>query len=60
MWQITIDRRKCVACGICVDVCKVGVIDTDDHAYPFFPENCIGCLRCVKDCPEKAIDVEDA
>lgn len=59
MWQITIDGRKCVGCGICVDVCEAGVIDTeDDHAHPFFPENCNGCLVCVQDCPEDAIDVE--
>ena len=56
MSQITIDRRKCVGCGICIEVCESGVIDTEgDYAYPFFPECCIECLECVQNCPEEAI-----
>ncbi|MBI9091841.1 MAG: EFR1 family ferrodoxin [Desulfobacterium sp.] len=49
----TIDSKRCVQCGICVDKCPVGavnpamaVVNTDD---------CIVCMGCVNNCPEGAV-----
>lgn len=48
--------RKCKSCGLCVEKCPAGAIpvenpkETDSDA-------CIGCMRCVQICPNKARSV---
>ena len=52
---------KCINCGKCVEVCKVGVhqqAGTSSFARPQ-EHKCIGvsCNACVDSCPEKALSV---
>ena len=47
------DASKCVSCGKCADVCYMGV---DPSVNPNSTE-CIRCLKCVHDCPVKALDI---
>jgi adenylylsulfate reductase subunit B len=56
-----IDRKKCVACGKCVDVCQMDVFfGSRPKAVPTirYPEECWHCNACVMACPEHlAIEV---
>jgi uncharacterized protein (DUF362 family)/NAD-dependent dihydropyrimidine dehydrogenase PreA subunit len=51
-------KTKCTACGICAQVCPVAAIKIQKTAY-ISPQQCmkLRCLRCVKACPQEAIEV---
>ncbi len=58
MATISVDRKACVQCGACVDVCFIaGVYElTDEGSSAVHPENCWHCGQCVAVCPTDAID----
>lgn len=55
-----IDKKTCVNCGTCVDICPTDVFrkaqsgDVPDVKYP---EECWHCNSCVLDCPTKAVSL---
>ena len=58
------NRKKCMACKICVDDCPVSCIgveargtEKDPHGYPFLEDErlCIQCGQCVENCPVEAV-----
>ena len=55
--SIDIDKKKCVGCGRCRDVCPGTLIALDEErrAYIKYPRDCWGCTACVKECPKNAI-----
>ena len=55
--SIEIDKKKCVGCGRCRDVCPGTLIalDSDRRAYIKYPRDCWGCTSCIKECPVYAI-----
>lgn len=46
--------NDCSGCGLCSRNCPVGNISIADNR-PSYGSSCIMCLRCIYDCPEKAI-----
>ena len=42
----------CTACGICVKLCPMGIIDADDPTK--VGSGCLQCNACVKGCPQDA------
>lgn len=59
MSHIDIDREKCTACGLCVEVCPQDCFaQPTAEALPemFQIEECIACGHCVAVCPADAVD----
>ena len=64
MWTLTqkslgmqVNHKKCISCGICVDICPVGNIEFEGE-YPEIKKNCESCMRCFSFCPQKAIEIK--
>ena len=51
LFQMKVDKSKCVACGKCAEACKmaVDVTKTPNHT------ECIRCGMCVRECPTNAV-----
>lgn len=69
-----VDKKRCVACGACVQACPKHLIDLvpasqEIHVYCSNPDRgkdvkavcesgCIGCTLCVRNCPNQAISMQ--
>lgn len=50
------DEDKCVSCGVCVDRCSMGSLNSVESGRILFdPIRCIGCGLCVSTCPTGAL-----
>ena len=51
LFQMKVDKNKCVSCGKCARACKmdVDVTKTPNHT------ECIRCGMCIRACPTKAV-----
>jgi uncharacterized Fe-S center protein len=52
-----VKRKKCVACGDCVEHCAQSAISIQDEKAAIDPRKCIGCGECILICPNEAITV---
>ena len=56
--HFSVDRQKCIGCGICASLCPVGDIECRDaDKTPVWLHNgrCMTCYACLHHCPENAI-----
>ena len=53
--RVKCDKEKCISCGKCKQVCPMDVDVTDDSRKRQNGTECILCMECVKNCPEKAL-----
>lgn len=55
----SIDKEKCIGCGICIDRCPLDTIrlSTDRKAYIAYPDDCMTCFLCERYCLQGAIFV---
>ncbi|MDP2920409.1 MAG: FAD-dependent oxidoreductase [Dehalococcoidia bacterium] len=51
-----VDKRRCSACGLCVEACPFDAryLDADEHYAVVREELCQGCGACVAVCPNDA------
>ena len=56
--SIAIDKKKCIGCGRCKNVCpgNLSKLDAENRAFIKYPKDCWGCTSCIKDCPAHAIE----
>jgi NAD-dependent dihydropyrimidine dehydrogenase PreA subunit len=55
---VSVDSDKCVGCGVCKQVCPVGVFSIiDAKASVSKGDDCIKCGNC-ETCPTGAITIE--
>ena len=59
--KITIDKKMCKGCGICVALCPKKILSLDMHGNIVISdrENCIGCRQCEYHCPDFAIRMDE-
>ena len=57
MIKFEVDRNKCINCGLCVEDCITGCIESDSNGYPQMTDKnrCINCQHCFCICPKGAI-----
>ena len=55
--EIMTHNIKCILCGRCEDVCRVGAIKIKGNKRYIDSELCDQCLECANVCPSKAIEV---
>lgn len=56
-----IDKTQCIACGVCVEICPVGVLELSDGRVVADDDRgigCIACAHCMMVCPTGAITVK--
>ncbi len=52
MVKIKFNKEKCENCGLCLNVCVMGLKRMENFGVS---TNCILCGRCVEHCPKKAL-----
>lgn len=45
---VKVEKDKCTSCNVCINKCKMDVLEVGDH-------ECIQCGECMKSCPANAI-----
>jgi glutamate synthase (NADPH) small chain len=61
-FRLTLDRKQCTGCGICEQVCDMGIpVSTlgRESGEIKVVEECMGCARCVVSCPKNALEIRD-
>ena len=53
--RVKCDEEKCVSCGKCRKVCPMNVNPSANSRKREKATECILCLRCVEECPKKAL-----
>ena len=55
-----VDKKICVACGVCMNACRKEVISIYKGCYAMVNEaKCVGCGLCAKACPAGCITVQE-
>ena len=60
MRKAIVDRKRCVACGVCALQCPREAIEICKGSYAAVDtDRCVGCGICEKACPAGAISVQE-
>ena len=56
----TVERKVCVACGVCMKACPKGAISIYKGGYAVLDAaRCVGCGLCGKVCPAGCIETKE-
>jgi flavodoxin/NAD-dependent dihydropyrimidine dehydrogenase PreA subunit len=50
-----VDAKKCNSCGVCYERCPTGNIVRDRNGRPSWGRDCLLCLTCELECPQRAV-----
>ncbi len=53
LFRISIDKKKCISCGLCEQSCKAEAINVKDLSVDH--SRCIDCFNCVSSCKKDSI-----
>lgn len=53
--RLSLDKSKCVSCGMCERNCKSECINAKEKSLDF--TRCVLCLNCAKNCPKGAVKI---
>lgn len=53
-----VDKKKCVGCSACLNICPVNAISMIDGKAFIAESSCFNCGKCVSFCPHEAIYFE--
>lgn len=56
MELLTVDKDKCLRCGICVESCPACILELGPDGPNCDVHGCMGCGHCVAVCPAGALD----
>ena len=55
-----VDKKICVACGVCMKACPKGAISIYRGCYAVADaDKCVGCGLCAKACPAGCIETRE-
>ena len=58
--RAVVDRKVCVACGVCMNNCPKGAISIYKGCHAVADEaKCVGCGLCAKACPAGCIEIRE-
>ncbi len=61
--NFTVNKEKCIHCGLCEKDCISGIINLDENKTPYIRKDdekyCLKCQHCLAICPAGAISVCD-
>lgn len=52
------NRKRCVRCGKCVDICSAGALHLEDEGVIIDHSACVQCYCCHEVCPYNAVDLK--
>lgn len=55
IFDVKIDKIKCINCKKCIRICPLNAIDDDSLAKGQTSSQCAKCARCIDECPTHAI-----
>ena len=55
---LQLSSKKCVGCGMCVNVCPHRVFEITDKRTRITKDACMECGACALNCPTGAIEVK--
>jgi ferredoxin len=53
LFRISIDKEKCISCGLCAKACKAEAIDTEN--FKVDNSRCVDCFNCISVCNKDSI-----
>jgi len=59
--MISVDRERCIGCGICEQVCPAGILRCSGGKVSIDPsrlDECTACRNCEISCPANCISVD--
>jgi ferredoxin len=56
LYKISIDKKSCISCNMCEQVCKAGCIDKKEKVLDF--SRCVSCYNCLTVCPKGGMTFE--